>query len=650
MFLGIDTGGTFTDFVLFDSRQLIVHKVLSTPESPELAVLRGIADLGLSMGQLQIIHGSTVATNAVLQGQTAKTVFITNNGLKDMLTIGRQARRELYNLTPQPVAPPVPEELCLEANGRLSADGTMLEPFTIESDERLKQAIRRYQPQAVAINLLFSFLDDMPEKHIESLIDDDIFVTCSSSLLPVYREYERGIATWLNAATGPLMQSYLRRLKSSVDPAVLTIMQSSGDTIGAIEAGKKSAHLLLSGPAGGLLGAKAVAAAAGIDRIMTFDMGGTSSDVALIDGEIQVTDEGYIAGYPVAVPMVDMHTIGAGGGSLGWVDGGGLLQVGPKSAGASPGPACYGQGGQQATVTDANVLLGRLPDVVSLAGSVVLDCGASHCVISKLAQQLKQGLEATAEGIIRIANEHMAQALRVISIEKGFDPSGFTLVSFGGAGGLHVCDLAEALGMTQAMVPLHAGVLSAYGMLVAPRGRRFVKTFMQPLAAYDRGVAENIFTGLIAEGKAALISEGVNSVAIEIYRWADIRYIGQSSVLRIVWDEDEVMSVAFHRQHKRRYGHDLDEPLELVNLHVAVQAPSVFPGLPKRHKGQSEVFAWQTVSGFSEKIPIYVHEELAVYNRLAGPALVIGKDSTTWIKPGWQAEVDDIGHLLLKFN
>jgi N-methylhydantoinase A len=370
--LGIDTGGTFTDFVLFDGCSLRVHKVLSTPQAPEQAILQGIRELGLSTNGLRVVHGSTVATNAVLEHKGVRTVYIANRGLGDVLTIGRQARRELYNLQPEPLRPPVPAEHCLEVDARIGADGSRISEFSPQDKAALLAAIEKIQPTAVAINLLFSFLDDSDEQAIADWLPEGLFVSRSSEVLPEYKEYERGIATWLNAWIGPLVAGYLERLAQQLAPAPLAVMQSSGGTVSADRAGRKAVQLLLSGPAGGLTGARFIGQQAGQSKLMTFDMGGTSTDVALIDGEIRLTSEGHIGHWPVAVPMVDMHTIGAGGGSIASIDAGGLLRVGPESAGAAPGPACYGQGGRQATVTDANLVLGRLQPEAFLGGNMRL--------------------------------------------------------------------------------------------------------------------------------------------------------------------------------------------------------------------------------------------------------------------------------------
>jgi len=434
--LGVDTGGTFTDFVYIADGQIRVHKVLSTPESPELAILQGIAELGLSLQELRLVHGSTVATNAVLQGRGVSTVYIGNRGFADLLSIGRQARPSLYDLQPAMKCAPVPADYCLETGGRLSADGDVLEPLTDADIQVLRQQVLTLKPRSIAINLLFSYLDPSLEKRIAAVMPDHLYVSCSSEILPEYKEYERGMATWLNAYVGPLMQGYLHRLEQQVTPASVAVMQSAAGTVNASQAGRMTVNLLLSGPAGGLMAAHYIGRQVGCERLLTLDMGGTSTDVALIDGDIRLTSEGQIGEYPVAVPMVDMHTIGAGGGSIARLDAGGMLHVGPESAGASPGPVCYGRGGTQVTVTDANLLLGRIPPDARLGGSMRLDADAARQAMAVLAAAMQCSIEQAAQGIIRVANEHMVRALRVISLHKGCDPRDYMLVSFGGAGGV----------------------------------------------------------------------------------------------------------------------------------------------------------------------------------------------------------------------
>jgi N-methylhydantoinase A len=648
--LGIDTGGTFTDFVLHRDGQLHIHKVLSTPDEPEQAILQGIRELGLDAipDAFFIVHGSTVATNAVLEGKGARCVFITNHGLGDMLTIGRQTRRELYNLQPLPVSPPVPRKFCLETGGRLSADGCVIESLEENELAKLVRAVDALAPEAVVINLLFSWLDDRFEKAIARALPGHYFVSRSSAILPEFREYERGMTTWLNAYVGPLVQGYLQRLQASVPQAALAVMQSSGGTIAARQAGEQAVHMLLSGPAGGLAAARFIGQGAGRTRILTFDMGGTSTDVAMIDGELQLTTEGHIAGYPVAVPMVDMHTIGAGGGSLGYLDTGGMLQVGPESAGAVPGPACYGQGGQCPTVTDANLALGRLRPEAFMGGGMRLDLDAARGTLLRLATPLALTVEEVALGMVRIANEHMAQALRVISVQRGIDPRDLTLVSFGGAGGLHVCALADALGMRHALVPVHAGVLSALGMLVAPRSRQLSRTHPGLLADLPPGELEGIFNALEQQGRAALQAEGVAAGEIQVSHSLDLRYRGQSYTLNVPWSDPHTASTAFHQLHARRYGHDLDLPVELVNLRVGLHGTANALVLRSRPPGKAaSPYATVPLHGVNAPVPVWSREALGAGQQLTGPALITETVSTTWLAPGWQGEVDTVGNLVL---
>ena len=650
MLLGVDTGGTFTDFVLFDGRSLRVHKVLSTPQAPEQAILQGIADLGLSMEGLQLVHGSTVATNAVLERKGVRTAYITNAGLRDVLTIGRQARRELYNLQPEPLPPPVPRELCLEVGARMGADGRQVSELTLADRERLQREIATLQPQAVAINLLFSFLDAADERTIESWLPQGVFVSRSSAVLPEYREYERGIATWLNAWVGPLVDGYLQRLNRQLKPAAVTVMQSSGGTLSAGQAGRKAVHLLLSGPAGGLMGARFIGRQTGATRLLSFDMGGTSTDVALIDGEIRLTSEGHIGPWPVAVPMVDMHTIGAGGGSIAAIDAGGLLQVGPESAGAVPGPACYGQGGGAPTVTDANLVLGRLRPDAFLGGAMTLDPKAAERAVATIAEPLGLPVATAAQGIIDIANEHMAQALRVISVQRGVDPRDHVLVSFGGAGGLHVCALAEALGMKQALVPIHAGVLSALGMLAAPRARQLSHTLAGALAGFEEAFLEGQLQALADKGREALVAEGIPAAEVETGFSLDLRYQGQSYTLNLAWQGLEPTRQAFHAAHEQRYGHRLQAAVELVNIRCNLHGRPPAITLPEVGAAATggTVPRHEQLAGNATQVTVWIRENLPVGQKLHGPALITETVATTYIASGWSCHRDNTGNLLLK--
>ncbi len=699
-FLGVDTGGTFTDFILFDdeSRAIRIHKVLSTPESPEKAILQGIADLGIETNKLTVIHGSTVATNAILEGKGVRTAYITNKGFADVLSIGRQAREELYNLTPLKKPPLIERELCVEVSSRLSAQGEHLRQLGEQDLAELNKQLESLAPRAVAINLLFSFFDESEELKIEQCIvdyfgADKLFISRSSDVLPEYKEFERGMTTALNAKVGPLMQGYLQRLEDELTGCALSIMQSSGGTISADQAGRYPVNLLLSGPAGGLKGAQTVAGASGEDQILSFDMGGTSTDVSIIDKEIGFTTDAKIGGYPVAVLMVDMHTIGAGGGSIAQVDAGGLLLVGPESAGADPGPACYGKGGERPTVTDANVVLGRLLPQSFLGGNMLLDKDAAFVAVQTIADALSTtsssgvpssvvNVEQAAQGIIAVVNDHMVRALRVMSVERGEDPKDFTLVSFGGAGGLHVCALAEELEMTKALVPVNAGVLSALGMLVAEASRERSRTINKCAKDCDAESIENMFAELVDYAK-----EDINPISrhsakdchferneeeersstskpkhtppsqripestpLEAHLTIDVRYQGQSNALNLPWQGLQNIEQAFHQKHEDSYGHQLGIDVELVNVRVRVveeRQPFVLPGWSSVERYKQ---SFTTMPGIDEDIVVINRAGLEVGQRIMGPALIVETSSTTWLAEGWGAEVDAIGNLkLVKF-
>ena len=669
--LGVDTGGTFTDFVLLTESDgqapvLKIHKVLSTPKAPEQAILQGIEELGLNKQgtgeneELVVVHGSTVATNAVLENKGVRTAYITNYGLRDLLSIGRQARRELYNLNPQLIPPPVPRELCLETGGRLTSDGKELEALSDAELVVLKSALEKLAPQAVAINLLFSWLDDQYEKRVAGIVPKGIFVSRSSAVLPEYREYERGITTWLNASVGPIVKSYLQRLCKALPQAKISVMQSAGGIIEAEQAGEQAVHLLLSGPAGGMAGVMHVGQLANEHRLLGFDMGGTSTDVSLVDGglagkkiELQLTTEGHIGPYPVGVPMVDIHTIGAGGGSVASVDGGGLLQVGPESAGADPGPACYGKGGTRPTVSDANLVLGRLRADAFLGGGMPLDETAARKAMATVAKPMGLSLEAAAKGIIDVTNENMVRALRVMSVQRGLDPAELTLASFGGAGGLHVCALAELLGMQKALVPIHAGVLSALGMLVAPRARHLSQTINLLLSAVDESDLNNEIKKLANQGRQALMKEGFAEKDISTNPGVDVRYRGQSSVINLPWKNVWQTAEDFHAKHEILYGHRLDLAIELVSLRVKVQGPRPVFSLsqikdPESEPATRESFVQKApLTGINEPVPVYARDSLTAGETISGPALITETVSTTYVAQGWSCVMDRYGSLRL---
>lgn len=677
-YLGVDTGGTFTDFLLLDDEgNLTLHKVLSTPDAPERAIMQGIADMCINTQNLQMVHGSTVATNAILEGKGARTAYITNKGFADVLTIGRQAREELYNLTPIKKPPLIPPEYCLEVDSRygFNRNGAQGEHLSKLDDEKLHvliEELEQLEPRAVAINLLFSFVDESEELKIEQAIQQhfcqknskrSLFISRSSDVHPEYKEYERGMTTTLNAMVGPLMQGYLHRLQQRAEGCHLSVMQSSGGIASVEHAGRYPVHLLLSGPAGGLIGARLVAGQSGIDRLLSFDMGGTSTDVSIIDKDIGFTTESKIGGYPVSVPMVDMHTIGAGGGSIVCVDAGGMLLVGPESAGADPGPACYSKGGKLPTVTDANVVLGRLLPEAFLGGDMTLDKAASEKAVQTIADALGTGLHEAARGIIDVVNDHMVRALRVMSVQRGEDPKDYTLVSFGGAGGLHVCALAEALGMERALVPVHAGVLSALGMLAAEQSRERSRTINLLLSGCESADISRQFTELVDQAKQEMSAFAATASCKLITTLSvDVRYKGQSYALNLQWQGLEHIEQAFHQKHEDSYGHQMPIDVELVNLRVRVIEPNNYSAIANaawqspKTGGAFQLPPWLPTEPLQQQttnmpgikpVPVFNRAGLTVGQKIEGSALITETSSTTWLAEGWSVKVDGVGNLQL---
>ncbi len=543
MRIGIDSGGTFTDFViLHDDGRLESFKLRSNPASPASVILEGISRIAAK--KADVVHGSTVATNALLERKGAKTAFVTTAGFEDLIAIGRQNRPELYNLTPDPAKPLVPRELCFGATERMLFDGTVETP--LRNVAALKKRLRGVE--SVAICLLHSYQNDAHERALLRALEGIGYVCASCDISPEYREFERASTTVINAYVGPLMDRYLGELERGC-PHKLSVMQSNGGLLTASEARKHAVRTILSGPAGGVAGAVEIARIAGFRRALTFDMGGTSTDVALAGHEARLSTEARIDGFPVRVPMLDIHTVGAGGGSIAYIDAGGSLRVGPESAGASPGPACYGIG-DRPTVTDAHVVLGRIaPERFILK----IDPARSERALATLGKPA-----AVAAAIIRIANSNMERAIRAVSVERGEDPRDFPLVAFGGCGGLHACELAESLGIRTVIIPRMAGVLSALGMLLADRQRDFS---IGALGASDH---EARFRKLEKQAPRGA----------KIERFADVRYSGQSYELTIPW------GASFHGAHQKTYGYsDPKRDTQVVTLRVratlAVERPSL---------------------------------------------------------------------------
>ncbi|MEX2389953.1 MAG: hydantoinase/oxoprolinase family protein [Phycisphaeraceae bacterium] len=678
--IGVDTGGTFTDLVLVDGaaqRVVATLKLLSTPDDPARAVLEGIDRLLTKAGlpprgeqPPEVVHGSTVATNALLEHKTSRTAFVTTAGFEDTLALARQDRPDLYALVPDRPASPVASELCLGVDERLAFDGQVLRPLEEASVDQLVARVRELGVESLAISLLHSYANAEHERRLadalRAALGDALHLTVAHELLPEYREYERAATCVVNAVVAPRMVRYLHRLGEVLGERRLRIMGSHGGTLPPAVIRSAPVRTVLSGPAGGVLGAAEVARAAGVDRIISFDMGGTSTDVALCDPAPLLTSEGEAGGLPVRLPMIDMHTVGAGGGSIAWLDPGGALRVGPQSAGADPGPACYGRqrGAPTATVTDAHVVLGHLPADLSLGEDLTLDRNAAIAAVQAIADRAGLGLHPAALGVLRIAEATMARAVQRISLQRGRDPRPYALVPFGGAGGLHACRLAEALGMTRVLVPNYPGLLSAVGMLgAAPK-----YTFSQGLllgvppaaerrtALADLPAVREAFAALTAQADGAMADEGLHGQQRVDQRAVDLRYLGQSYELTVPLDGDGDPLDRFLAEHKRLYGYaSTDKPLELVTarLHtVGVEHPVRFADLPARTPAAGDVPPAVTVQvhdGQRERSwQLLARDDLRAGDRIDRPTIVREYSATTLVPPGWAGEVNAVGQLLLQ--
>ena len=553
--IGIDTGGTFTDFVVWDGERYQTRKVRSTPDDPTRAILRGLEGLAPS----EVVHGSTVATNALLECKGAPTAFVTTEGFEDLLILGRQNRPELYNFFAAARPQLVPRGRTFGVAERTLHDGSIERPLSAESVKALAARIQQSGAESVAVCLLHSYANPSHEKQIGEALGG-LPVSLSHEILPEYREYERASTTLVNAYVSPLMGRYLEKLDSSLGAARLRVFQSNGGSISAVRAARSAVHTVLSGPAGGVLGAAAVARAAGFERIISFDMGGTSTDVALYDGEFTYSTESKVGDFPVRIPMLDIHTVGAGGGSIAVLDAAGALRVGPASAGAQPGPVCYGEG-DKITVTDANLFLGRIDPDDFLGGRMRLDAGRARDYIRRFAATAGTSPEELARGVIDVANSSMERAIRAISVERGHDPREFALLSFGGAGGQHACELAARLEISTVIVPRHAGVLSALGMLVAD----CVRDFSLSLLGRDSG---EVYRELEARAAAEFAAEDLPKAVVE--RQIDLRYQSQSFEITLPYRERE----QFHQAHQKLYGYTHQErAVEAVTARLRAIAP-----------------------------------------------------------------------------
>jgi N-methylhydantoinase A/oxoprolinase/acetone carboxylase beta subunit len=648
--VGVDTGGTFTDLVLLGPDGMAVHKVRSTPDDPSRAILSGIAAMAGGSEAADVVHGSTVATNAVLERKGARVALLVTAGFEDVLRIGRQTRPELYNFMVRERRPLVEPALTRGVAERVAADGSILTPLDVEAVGQVSAALKEAGVDCVAVCFLHSYCNPAHERQAAAILRDDGFtVSESHQVLREYREFERWSTTVVSAYVTPLMSRYLSALEASLARARLSIMQSNGGSIAAATARREAVRTILSGPAAGVVGARAVGEMAGYHRLITFDMGGTSTDVSLVDGAIGMTSESHVGDYPVRIPVIDIHTVGAGGGSIAYVDAGGALRVGPRSAGADPGPVCYGRG-TELTVSDANLLLGRLDPEYFLGGRMPLDVERTRAAAAAMAATMGLTATALADGIVRVANANMERALRVVSVQRGFDPRDFALLAFGGAGGMHACEMAETLEIATVIVPRYAGVLSALGMLLADVTKDYSATVLRRSGEIAEAALESLFAPIESRALDDLQREGFDAARIAIARTLDLRYAGQSYEITVPFApgyRDE-----FDRQHARLYGYsNPHRATEIVNLRVTATGITTKPAMPSQAiAGAQPATPWRTgtavFGGRRTPTAFYRWESLGPGSVAPGPAVVAGGQATAVIPPGFSFRVDEFGNVV----
>ncbi len=655
--VGIDTGGTFTDFIFRKGDDWAVYKCLSTPDNPAEAILGGLERVAGKAGRT-VVHGSTVATNAILERKGVVTALVTTRGFEDIIEIGRQNRTRLYDLAYRKEPHIVPQSLRFGVPGRIDSGGRIIEEFDSETALEIARQVRESGAESAAVCFLFSFLNPDHEARMKGLLEDiGVAVSASHEILSEFREYERTSTTVINAYVSPKMKRYLGHLSDHLGPEDrLRIMQSNGGSISAETAMRESVRTILSGPAGGAVGAWETARTGGFERIISFDMGGTSTDVSLMDGSLSLTLESSVSNYPVKVPMVDIHTVGAGGGSIAVLDPGGALRVGPESAGADPGPVCYGKG-SRITVTDADLFLGRLIPDHFLGGHMRLKTEAVEDHFRAMAKVSGLSPLELAEGILAVVNTSMEKAIRVISVERGHDVREFALLAFGGAGGLHSAFLARLLNIPRVLIPAHPGILSAMGMLMADVIKDYSLTVMLRADSWDREDLENRFRSLEERGFEELEQEGIPGERTLPERFLDMRYKGQSYEIVVPYSGGGTVE-EFHRLHEKRYGYRKPAtPVELVNLRLRVRGVPTKPSPRAYPKGDADppdgaVLGSRKVvfDGRWESTRILRRDQLLAGNRIPGPAVVVEYSATTVIPPACEGRVDSNGNLVISIE
>jgi len=651
--VGVDIGGTFTDLVRRVDGRLTIHKLLSTPDNPARAMLAGLNIItpGGLASLKRVSHGSTVATNAILERKGAKTALITTRGFRDLLFIGRQNRPDLYALQPQLPPPLIPRHWCYEVPERLDYTGAVLTPVDRDALDRVLDDIAAQGIESVAVCLLYSYVNPAHEQAVRARILErgllhEWQVALSCEVLPEFREYERASTVALDAYVRPVMSRYLTQLEHELPPGCnLRIMKSDGGVISARQARAQAVQTALSGPAAGVIGAFHIAQLAGFDHIITLDIGGTSTDVALCPSEPVRRAESEIDGLPLRIRLLDIETIGAGGGSIARLDAGGALRVGPESAGANPGPICYGRGGQQITVSDANAVLGRLDAAHFLGGQMALDVDAARNAVTELAARLGLSIAAAAQGIIDVANVNIDRAMRRVSVARGHDPRDFTLVAFGGAGPLHACEVADRLGIPRVLVPRYPGVMCALGLLVADVTLDYGRSVFNTVTDATAAKLDPLLADLTAQARTDLAREGIAPGDMILTPLADVRYQGQAYELTIPVSAN--LAEAFHAAHARAYGHAMpDRKVEVVN--VRVQAVGLVEKPTFERIDIEETHRAALMQTRADGMNLYDRDTLQPGDLLDSPALVFQLDSTVFVVADWAARVDGYSNLILE--
>jgi N-methylhydantoinase A/oxoprolinase/acetone carboxylase beta subunit len=657
--IGVDTGGTFTDFVIYVNGKIEINKIPSTPKNPSLSILEGINEFLRQDLSPMVIHGTTVATNSLLERKGGRIVLITTEGFEDILFIGRQTRRELYSLRGEQRVPLLPRRLCFGLEERTSASGKIEKKVSLSRLRETIEKIKKLKPEAVAISLINSYANSSNEEIVSrELKKEKLLMSASSDILPEYREYERTATTAVNAYLIPVISRYLARLEKKMQKAELRIMQSNEGYIPPSKAKREPIRTAFSGPAGGVVGAFHLGKAAGFRNIITFDMGGTSSDVSLIDGKIRRTSETVIGDFPIRIPIIDIHSVGAGGGSIAYVDRGGSLRVGPQSAGADPGPACYGRG-DLTTVTDANLVLGRLVPEFFLGGKMEIFPERSRKALESLAKKINKSLIETAEGIIEIANANMEKAIRVISIERGFDPRSFALFSFGGAGGMHAVDIASHLKMPRVIVPKNAGVLSSLGLLMADSIKDYSKSILKTAEKISMEELERYFKKLIEKSIKSMQEDGFKEDEVAIFSFLDLRYESQSYEITIPYSNKKTSDLSFvsdfHKAHSKLYSyHHEERAVEIVNIRVKAVGRTKkiklkrFPPEDKDPEGAFMKKQAIHYEGKTWQASVFKRGLLKTGNKIDGPSLIADSESTTFLPPSYTLEVDGFLDLIIE--